>query len=300
LEKIAEKYRAKTIDSLIKAVTSPLTIFIIISGIYAALLFLEIIEDFWLTGAYFILAAILIARTTSNVFKTLMPVWFKGAKVPRIINRVISLVVYFIALLVILDYFGIAISPLLAALGVGGLAVGLALQSTLANFFAGLYLISDKSIKVGDSVQLENGVWGTVGNVGWRTTKIYTWQNETVIVPNSKLADTQVTNRNSRGGGYAFSIACGVDYSSDLEKVEKVVLDVTKKIIKKTEGASKDYPPAVRFNEFADSNINFGIILSAQSYGEHFKLKHELIKALKKRFDKEKIEISAPTIKVVK
>ena len=300
LEKLTAKYKAKTIDSLIRAVTFPITTFVIVSGVYMAAMFLELVQDRILTGIYFVIAALLLAKAASNVFKTLTPVWFKGAKVPRIIDRVISLVVYFIAFLVILDYFGIAISPLLAALGVGGLAVGLALQSTLANFFAGLYLISDKSIKVGDSIWLEADVWGTVRNVGWRTTKIDTWKKETIIVPNSKLADAKVTNRSSRGEGYAFSIPCGVDYTSDLEKVEKVVLEVANDIIKKMEGAKKDYEPAVRFNEFGDSNINFSIMLGAESFGAHFKVKHEFIKALKKRFDKEKIEISAPTIKLVK
>jgi len=116
-------------------------------------------------------------------------------------KNVIDAFIYIIAFLVILSTIGIEITPLIASLGIGGLAVALALQSTLENYFSGVYITFDRTIKVGDYIELENGMKGYVDAIGWRSTKIRTLSSNLIIIPNSKLTDMIVTNYYYPKGG---------------------------------------------------------------------------------------------------
>ena len=113
-------------------------------------------------------------------------------KLIPLLRRVIIFVVFVLALLFILQAWGINISALLAAIGIGGLAVALALQPTLTNFLAGTYVMSDAVIRIGDYIMLDGGHEGFVENIGWRTTKLRSWQGNTIIIPNSKMADAMI------------------------------------------------------------------------------------------------------------
>ncbi len=106
-----------------------------------------------------------------------------------------KLLIYLLGGLMILSALGIAITPLVAAVGVGGIAVAVALQDILSNLFAGIYLLAEKPVRVGDFVKLETGQEGTVADIGWRTTRIRMPPNNTVIVPNGKLAQSVLTLR---------------------------------------------------------------------------------------------------------
>jgi small-conductance mechanosensitive channel len=193
---------------------------------------------------------------------------------------------------------GVEITPLVAGLGVGGIAVALALQSTLSNYFAGIYIAKEKAIKIGDFVQLENGLTGHVYEIGWRTTKIKTPTDNMIVIPNSNLSNMIVTNYHEPAEEMSVSLACGVSYESDLEKVEKVTTDVAKKVLRKMPGGVKNFEPVVRYKEFGDSNINFSVILRVKSYSDQFLVIHEFIKELMKAYKKNKIEISYPVRKI--
>ena len=217
-----------------------------------------------------------------------------------IVKKISYGIIWAIVLLTILGYFGIEITGMIAALGVGGLAIALAFQDTLKEFFAGAYIVADRPIRIGDYVELDSGEKGTVIDIGWRSTKFRILGNNVLIIPNSKLSTSKIINYNYPNQEMSLVIPCGVSYDSDLEKVERVTIDEAKKLLKKMGGAVQDFEPFILYKEFGDSNINFSIILRIKAYADKFKLRHEFIKALKKRYDKEKIEIAYPCLNVYK
>lgn len=209
-------------------------------------------------------------------------------------RRIISVSLIALGTLVALDQFGVTIAPLLAGLGIGGLAVALALQGTLTNFFAGLNILTDGMIRVGDYVELSGGQAGYVDQIGWRTTRIRMLANNMVIIPNSRLADSITTNYNYPQDQMSVYMKVGVSYFSDLERVERVTVEVAEGIMSETPGAVEGYRPSVWFEEFGDSNITFWVVLRAHGYMESWVIKHRFVKALFDRYQKEGIEISFP------
>ncbi len=300
VKKITEKTKSRIDDIILKVATKPLFILVVFIGLYFGLKSLSIFA-LYSTGidkVFFIGVVLIASFIISKIFGKLIPnhlmVQKKFERTPRLITKIIDIFVYLIAILIILDHLNVEITALVASLGVGALAIGLALQSTLSNFFAGVHIITDKPIKVGDFIEIEGGLSGYVEDVGWRSTRIRTLLNTLVIVPNSKLAENIITNNSLPALEMSMVIQCGVSYKSDLEKVEKATIDVAKKIQKNVSGAIKTFEPFIRYHTFGDSNINFSVILRVEKPVAKYVVKHEFIKALKKRYDKEGIEISWP------
>lgn len=251
-----------------------------------------------LTHGFFIIWTIVIATIISKAATALIHHTGNGKdklqRVPHVLSWIINTIIYIVAGITILGYFEVEITPLIATLGIGGLAISLALQNTLSNFFAGLHILSDKPIKIGDYIKINDEVGGFIEDIGWRTTRICTLRNTSIIIPNSKLAESIIFNNSFQNEGYAFNFPCGVSYQSDLAKVEKVTVEVAKEIQKSIEGATKEFEPELQFTEFSDSNINFVIILRVDKYQYKPTIQHAFIKALKARYDKEGITISWP------
>lgn len=252
---------------------------------------------------FFVIFAVLGAAILTRALVGLVNRWLsftkKYERIPKVVDKVIAVVVYISAIVVVLDYFSIEITPLVATLGLGGLAVGLALQNTLSNFFAGLHIVSDRPVAVGHFIELDGGVAGYVEDIGWRSTRIRMLTNNVIIVPNGKLAESIITNDSMPQNEMSFWVDCGVAYTSNLDKVEKVTLKVARQIQKKVDGAVPDFEPLIRFKEFGESNVNFIVVLRVKRYVDKFLVRHEFVKALKKAYDKEKIEISWPVRKIV-
>ena len=206
-------------------------------------------------------------------------------------GNLIKLGVYILGILVILQSLGISITPVLTALGVGGLAVALALQETLSNLFAGLQIIAARQIKPGDYVHLETGEEGYVADVTWRNTTIRAIDNNMIIVPNSKLASTILTNFHHPVKDLLVYVNVGVHYDSDLEHVERVTMEVAEEAQAAVDGAKRDHKPKIRYNEFGDSGIIFRVVLSAEEFYNSYELTHQFIKRLKRRYDEEGITI---------
>jgi len=196
--------------------------------------------------------------------------------------------------LVILNGLGLSITPMLTALGVGGLAVALALQEPLANFFAGLFITLAGQIRVGDYVKLDSGQEGYVVDFSWRSTRLRMLANNLVVVPNSKLAQAILVNHHLPSQDLAVLVEIGVDYSSDLRHVERVVTEVGRSVMQEVTGAVPDFEPFVRYHTFGDSSINFTVILRAREFVDQYLIKHEFIKRLHARFDQEGIVIPFP------
>ncbi|HWP59192.1 MAG TPA: mechanosensitive ion channel family protein [Candidatus Acidoferrales bacterium] len=196
--------------------------------------------------------------------------------------------------MIILDNLGVSLTPILTTLGIGSLAVAIALQDTLGNFFAGLYIKADRFIEVGQFVRIETGEEGYVDHIGWRSTRIRMLPNNTVIVPNSKLVQSIITNYDMPDRELAVLVQVGVHYSSDLEKVERVTSQVAKEIMQTVPGAVPSFEPFIRYHTFGDSSINFTVILRAREFVDNFLIKHEFIKRLQARYHQEGIVIPFP------
>jgi small-conductance mechanosensitive channel len=203
-------------------------------------------------------------------------------------------VVFLVGVLIILQSLGISITPILTALGVGGLAVALALQDTLSNLFAGLHVIASRQIRIGDYVKLDTGEEGYVQDITWRNTAIKTLPNNIVVVPNSKLASAIVTNYYLPQKEMAVLVQVGVSYDSDLEKVERVTLEVAKEVMREISGGVPEFQPLVRYHTFADSSVNFTVALRAKEFVDQYLIKHEFVKKLHSRYQKEGIVIPFP------
>jgi small-conductance mechanosensitive channel len=216
-----------------------------------------------------------------------------------LLRRFLVIACYSLGALIALDSLGVSISPIIGGLGITGLAVALALQPTLANFFAGTYVLSDGGFAMGDYIELQGGPAGYVIEVGWRSTKIRTWLNNLVVIPNSVMADSIVTNYSGPVNAINIMVTSGVSYESDLEKVESASLEVGRALIEDSLHAVKSTDAFFGFDSFGDSNIEFWVFLQARDRWGSFVLTNELIKRLHARFKNDGIEINYPVRKLI-
>jgi small-conductance mechanosensitive channel len=208
---------------------------------------------------------------------------------------IIKVAIWVVGGLVLLSGLGVSIAPILTALGVGGLAVALALQDTLSNFFAGIHLLIEKPVRVGDFVKLDSGQEGYVVDIGWRTTRIRMLPNNMVIIPNNKLTQSILTNYYLPEQRMAVLIPIGTSYDSDPEHVERVVLEEAQKAMGQVSGLLAEPAPFVRFIPgFGDSSLDFTLICQVREFTDQYLVQHELRKRIFKRFKEEGIEIPFP------
>lgn len=215
----------------------------------------------------------------------------RSASIIGIITRV---VVFLVGALVVLHDLGISITPMLTALGVGGLAVALALQDTLTNLFAGIQLLASRQLSVGDFVKLETGEEGYLVDITWRNTTIRALSNHMIVVPNAKLAASIIQNHQQPEPEEAVVMQVGVSYDSDLEHVEQVTIDTAREVIRRVQPHLEGFDPFIRYHTFAESSIGFSVILRAREFTERYELVHEFVKALHRRYKEEGIVIPYP------
>ncbi len=215
--------------------------------------------------------------------------------IPSLIWYIIKAIFLTLGTLIALERMGISLTPIITTLGIGSLAVALALQDPLKDLFSGINLTITKKIKPGDYIRLENGIEGIVEDISWNSTMIRQPSNNMIIIPNSTLTKSIITNYNLPSLDTLINIEVGVSYDSDLDKVEKITLEVAKEILKKFVGETEDFKPIVRYRSFGEYSINLIAILKAKSYQDQFIIRHEFMKELYKRFKKEGIEIPFPT-----
>jgi small-conductance mechanosensitive channel len=193
-----------------------------------------------------------------------------------------------------LSNIGIAVTPVLTALGVGSLAVALALQPTLTNLVAGFNITFARQVRVGDIVELEQGQMGEVLDIGWRTTTLRELANNLITIPNARMAELIVRNFSLPSPECALVVPVGVSYTSDLDEVERVVLEVATAVQSDTPGAVPEFTPLVRYMGFAESAVQFQVILQAASVFNRMPVQSAFHKALHQRFRSERIEIPFP------
>lgn len=211
-----------------------------------------------------------------------------------IFTNITRVAVYVVGVLVVLQTLGIAITPILTTLGVGGIAVALALKDTLSNLFAGIQVLASRQLKPGDMLELDTGHKGYVVDVTWRNTTVRDFADNLIIIPNSKIANSVVVNYNLPAAALKVRVNVGVAYGSDLEKVEKTAIDVARETVRQVEGEDPQEDPVVRFTGFGESSIDFIIIITVRNASNQFVVRHEFIKNLHRRFEQEGIVIPFP------
>ncbi|MBN2331364.1 MAG: mechanosensitive ion channel family protein [Candidatus Aenigmarchaeota archaeon] len=295
--------------NMLDALKQPISLGIFLLGVYLALRSLTALAPFSgdMASAFAVIFSFYLAYFAAKIVGIFID-WYAVEIAEKtkttlddqflpIIKRAAYGIIFGIVIIIMLNQLGVRVETLIATLGIGGLAVALALQPTLANFFSGMQMVLDRPLRIGDFVELDAGERGTVVDIGWRSTKIRTYMNNIVTIPNSKLSDSKITNFNTPSPEIGFSIDCGVAYDSDLDKVERVSIEVATEIIEKYSGVN-GFKPVFRFREFGDSSINFKVVMRTKTLADSYLATHEFIKALKKRFDREGIGIAFPQVDV--
>ena len=220
-------------------------------------------------------------KTKSTLDDELMPLFQKLSNV----------IIYFAGIMILLKTWNIDITPLLASAGIMGFVIAFAAQDTLSHLFGGISIYFDKPFRVGDRVQLESGEIGDVLEIGIRSTRIKTFDETVVILPNSKIANSKIINYNQPAAKIKEKIKIGVAYGSDINKVKKILLDIAEN----TEGVEKNPAPSVYFTEFLDHALEFVIVTWVDSPGEKFMVKTKINEEIYRRFNEEGIQIPYPT-----
>ena len=210
------------------------------------------------------------------------------------LRRTLIALVYVLGALLLLSVLGIPISPLIAGLGLGGVAVALAIQPTLSNLFAGTYVMTEGVVSPGDYIEMEGGIAGYVLEVGWRSTRLRTWSNNLVVVPNARFAETIITNYYEPEPPVNVFLTCGASYDSNLARVEVVSMEVMNTVLDTSPHGVKEYGAYFGFDNFGDSNVDFWLFVQARDRLASFELRSALIHELHRRFDEEGIVINYP------
>ncbi|MBI2658869.1 mechanosensitive ion channel family protein [Candidatus Woesearchaeota archaeon] len=297
--------RTKTeIDDLIVAKTSkPISLMLLLIGVRLAVIPHKIRADILDIVEHAIISLIMVIATyiAIAVFSIVISSWgrkFASKTESRIDDEVVNLfqkfariTLSFIGLIFILEVWGIQVGPLLASLGIAGLAVAFALQSTLGNIFGGISLIIDKSITVDDFIKLDDGTQGFVTDIGLRSTKVKSIDGDLIILPNGKLADSKIYNYHKPMPTTRVTVEFGVKYGSDVEKVKKIALNE----IKSLNLALKAPEPQAILDELGDFALRFKAFFWVISFEKKIEAKEAALTAIYNALDKNKIGIPFPT-----
>jgi len=296
----SRRTKSQVDDIIIHAIKGPFMIWFLILAIYISLELTKLPDDLVriIAKCLLVLGIFSITLVLANISSSLIKIYSSKVEsalpITSLTQNITRIIIFGIGILIILNSLGIAITPILATLGVGGLAVALALQDTLSNLFSGFHITIARQIRIGDYIKLDTGEEGYVTDINWRTTKIRMLPNNVVLVPNEKLTKVIVTNYYLPDKEMAVLVNVGVHYASDLKKVEKVTCEVAKKVMKEVAGGVPEFDPFIRYHTFNDFSIDFTVILRAKEFVDQYLVKHEFVKRLHERFDKEGIIIPYP------
>lgn len=298
LRRSAGRTESQADDILVAAAYRPFILWCVILAAAAAVMLMplgeraqELLRQLLLALGVVSVAAALVDGAGAALTRSSAGRVLPGTSLTR---SLLALFIYTLALLVILGTYGISITPILATLGVGGLAVALALQDTLANLFAGFYIMVSRQIRVDDYVALDSGQEGVVSDITWRATRVRTLANNTILIPNDRLAKAIVTNYHLPEKGLAVTVPMGVHYNSDLKLVEQETVAAAREVMREVAGGEPEFEPFIRFHAFADSSISFTVILRGREFTDQYLLRHEFIRRVTERYRAAKIVIPYP------
>ncbi len=284
------------------ALRGPMLIWVLIVAVHLALQTSELPEHYTDIGAKALLVLWIVSLTIMGVRVAGNMVRYYGDQVPgalpvtTLTQTLAELAVVVLGILLLLSALDFRITPILTALGVGGLAVALALQDTLSNLFAGFYVAVARQIRLGDYIKLNSGEEGYVNDIGWRSTTIRTLNNNVILVPNAKLAQANVTNFHLPEKRMGSSLQVTVSYEMDAGRVEAILLEEVRRGVNEIAGMVAEPAPNVAFDPgFGESGIGFTVNYQISEFSTQFSVKNELKKRIFHRFLSEKIEIPYPS-----
>ena len=288
-------------DLIVQTIKLPSLFLCLAIGLYLAVEFSELPSRhvFYITKIIHlvIVLSVVIGAThlSGMLFRYYVSRYELPVAAPGLAIGVMNGMLWILGFLIALTILGVSIAPLLTALGIGGLAVSLALRDTLENIFAGINVLMEKSIRVGDFIRLESGQEGTVKDITWRTTRIQLLTNNIVIIPNSKLAQSVVTNYHLPEKCFTLRLPVSVSYESDPQRVETVLLEEAKKALGEIPGLLENPEPFVRFSPgFGENSLDFTLNCQVAEFGDQYLVQHELRKRIFQRFREEGLEIPFP------
>lgn len=262
---------------------------------------------FWITNtdylriidtSCFVLFVVIATIVISRIFVSLInkrPIQSdNNFPVTSIMANITRIIVYIIGFIFVLQAFGISVTPILTALGVGGLAVALALQETLSNLFSGIQIIASKKVRIGDYIKLSSGEEGYVSDITWRNTIIHQLSNNIVIIPNTNVATNILVNFSLIDKESSVLVEVGVSYEDDLQKVEKLTERIALETMVRLNMLLKDFKPFIRYHTFGSDAVQFTVILRVSEITDKYLLKHEFIKALFLAYQENGITIPLP------
>ncbi len=300
LRPLALKTKTKIDDLIIRSISSIIFYIVLAVGIKVGLDSFEFETQIYNTlveSLLILLIAILIIRIIRNFAVHWMEDWAARTKstaddrmIP-LIEKILKAIVIILAVIFICSAWNVNISPLLATAGIAGLAVGLAVKDSLANIIGGVQLVLDKTFKVGDKVQLDSGEMGVILDIGLRTTKLKTYDNEVIYIPNGILANTKLKNFTVPDLSIRVNVDFGVEYGSDPEKVRQVVLEAIKEI----DTVLEDPEPLVLFLKMSDFSLDFVARAWVAEYTQAYSTFIMMTGAIYDSLKKAKIGIPFPT-----
>lgn len=305
LKKIVGKTKTKLDDEILDMLGRPIYWSVILIGIYVAILALQLdSQKLVLFGNGLLTIGLLIWGVVSTrIFRVIfaeiehkVEPGHEGIVSDFIpfLEGLIKVFIVGVVIFVILNIWGIDITPLFLSAGVAGVAVAFAARDTVANLFGGLSVFIDRPYKIGDYVIVNEKYRGEVIEIGMRSTKIRTRDNVLLTIPNSVLVTNTVINETGFDPKLRIRIPLSVAYDSDLEKVEKILIDT----IAQHKEILKNPKPKVRFRKFDDSAIKLEVLGVINKPVNRGRVIHELIKSIDKRFKKEHISLPYPQMDV--
>lgn len=302
LHYLTEKTKTDLDDKILDIISKPLFYFLLLVGIYFSSLPLKLSTDITYYVNNFIksLIIIIIIFIIIRIVSVLLDHWayIFTRKTKSILKDILPLtkkfnIIFFsiFGILAVLDVWGINVTGFLTGLGIAGLAIGLALKDSLANIFGGISLVLDKAYKLGDKVKLESGELGVIEDIGLRSTRLKTYDNEVIIIPNGNLANSKILNYAQPNQKLRVHTTYGVKYGTNINKVIKTA----NKAADKLKDRSKDIEPRTVFLELSDSALMFKTFVWVDDYSVAYSTKLELTENIYRELEKANINIPFPT-----
>jgi small-conductance mechanosensitive channel len=296
--KRAASSRRAWVEALLGALSPALTVGIIVAATAIALGF-EPIPPNWRRVADAILTGGVILALIVFV-DGLLTFWMRreAIRFPMLgesyglVTGFIRGVVFAIGVLMFLQSIGISVGPIIATLGIGSLAIALALQETVKNTLSGLFLIIDKPIAAGDYVKLSSGQEGWLMQLGWRSSKFRMMNDNLVVVPNSLVVDAIVTNLRAPDGALTIEMDINVAGGTDLDKLERVTMEVAAEAMKAVENGESRFQPSVFLQSVSAGAVGAAVFLRISHSSDIERVRHEFIKRLSNRFATEQIKFA--------
>lgn len=300
LKPLAARTKTKIDDIIIKSLSSILFYILVVIGFRVAIQHFtfetRILAN--LVDSVLILVITILALRIITAFSThWLKEWAAKTKstaddrlIP-LVAKILKTVVIILAFIFLFDTWEINISPLLTTAGIAGLALGFAVRDTLANILGGVQLVLDRTFKVGDKVELDSGEMGVILDIGLRSTKLRTFDNEVIYIPNGQLANAKLKNFTVPDLSVRVNVNFGVEYGSDPEQVRQVVLEA----IRKVESVIEDPAPEVQFLNMSDFSLDFVARAWVKSYTEAYSTKLKLTDEIYRALSQAKIGIPFPT-----